>query len=58
MIILLLVMFCKTNIDMIVLCCYLIKIIENKDCRYCYLLQWLPLTLMFSSYHGQNNEIQ
>ena len=30
----LLVMFCKSNIDMIVLCCYLIKIIENKDCRY------------------------
>ena len=29
----LLVVFCNTNIDMIVLCCYLINIIENKNCK-------------------------
>ena len=38
-----------------------VKIIENIDCKYYSILlyvKWLSVTLMFSSYHGQNHEIQ
>ena len=38
-----------------------VKIIEYEDCKYYSILlyvKWLSVTVMFSSYHGQNHEIQ
>ena len=45
---LLLVMFCKSYIDMVVLGCYLMKIIEGKDCKYYSVLLFVIMAVCYT----------